>query len=221
MSVKPSLIILGIVLSVFLFSGCATHEITAESPEPESGEDNAWYKPVVDEAEYFIGLNLDGAGDHDDQAVVTTYRWEGSLEDCYTLLSIRLGTGKVLSRGFRGWMDFTFQTGHLSSREKESIVLEISSKASNYCAATVYVLEIGEDDPGVFLSEPVIVGDFSYRPKLTNCMDVPLLTIGTTILEGGPDELDKVQLFEIDIDRPSDEDIPHTLAWNGAEWTYD
>ena len=113
MSVKPSLIILGIVLSVFLFSGCATHEITAESPEPESGEDNAWYKPVVDEAEYFIGLNLDGAGDHDDQAVVTTYRWEGSLEDCYTLLSIRLGTGKVLSRGFRGWMDFTFQTGHL------------------------------------------------------------------------------------------------------------
>ena len=79
MSVKPSLIILGIVLSVFLFSGCATHEITAESPEPESGEDNAWYKPVVDEAEYFIGLNLDGAGDHDDQAVVTTYRWEGSL----------------------------------------------------------------------------------------------------------------------------------------------
>ena len=40
MSVKPSLIILGIVLSVFLFSGCATHEITAESPEPESGEDN-------------------------------------------------------------------------------------------------------------------------------------------------------------------------------------
>lgn len=93
MSVKPSLIILGIVLSVFLFSGCATHEITAESPEPESGEDNAWYKPVVDEAEYFIGLNLDGAGDHDDQAVVTTYRWEGSLEDCYTLLSIRLGTG--------------------------------------------------------------------------------------------------------------------------------
>lgn len=85
----------------------------------------------------------------------------------------------------------------------------------------MYVLEIGEDDPGVFLSEPVIVGDFSYRPKLTNCMDVPLLTIGTTILEGGPDELDKVQLFEIDIDRPSEKDIPHALAWNGAEWTYD
>ena len=96
MSVKPSLIILGIVLSVFLFSGCATHEITAESPEPESGEDNAWYKPVVDEAEYFIGLNLDGAGDHDDQAVVTTYRWEGSLEDCYTLLSIRLAKHIVI-----------------------------------------------------------------------------------------------------------------------------
>ena len=221
MSVKSSLMILGIILSVFLFSGCATHEITAESSEPENSEEASWYTPVADKAEHFTGLNLDGAGDHDDQAVVTTYRWEGSLEDCYTLLSVRLGTGKVLSRGFRGWMDFTFQTGHLSSREKESIVLEISSKTSNYCAATVYVLEIGEDDPGVFLSEPVIVGDFSYRPKLTNCMDVPLLTIGTTILEGGPDELDKVQLFEIDIDRPSDEDIPHTLAWNGAEWTYD
>ena len=221
MSVKSSLMILGIILSVFLFSGCATHEITAESPEPESGEEDAWYTPVVDKAEYFTGLNLDGAGDHDDQAVVTTYRWEGSLEDCYTLLSVRLGTGKVLSRGFQGWIDFTFQTGHLSSREKESIVLEISSKASNCCAATVYVLEIGEDDAGVFLEEPVIVGDFSYGPKRANCMDVPLLTIGTTILEGGPDELDKVRLFEINIDDPSGEDIPHTLLWSGGKWTHD
>lgn len=51
MSVKSSLMVLGIILSVFLFSGCATHEITAESPEPESGEEDAWYTPVVDKAE--------------------------------------------------------------------------------------------------------------------------------------------------------------------------
>ena len=50
---------------------------------------------------------------------------------------------------------------------------------------------------------------------------VVLLTIGTTILEGGPDELDKVRLFEINIDDPSGEDIPHTLLWSGGKWTHD
>lgn len=219
MSVKSSLIAFGIFLfSVSLFSGCTTHEVTLE---PESDEKSAWYTPIIEKSQHFSGLNLDGTGEKDDQVVITTYRWEGSLEDSYTLLSIRLGTGEILSKGFHGWVDFTFQTGHLTSQEMESIVLEISSKTSNFCAATVYVLEISEDNAGFFLAEPVIVGDFTERHKLANCIDVPLLTIGTTILEDGQDGLGEVRLFEIDIDHPNGEDSSHTLVWNGTKWTYD
>ena len=71
-------------------------------------------------------------------------------------------------------------------------------------------------------SASVLSNSFSLSLSMSSTATTfPSLTIGTTILEGGPDELDKVQLFEIDIDRPSEKDIPHALAWNGAEWTYD
>lgn len=49
--------------------------------------------------------------------------------------------------------------------------------------ATVYILEIEEDEAGVYLRETGITGDFDGMPIHANCVDVPLLTIGTHIIE--------------------------------------
>ena len=220
MSVKSSLMILGIALSTFLFSGCGAYKMTAEVPELENKEESAWYTPIMEEAQNFTNLNLDGVGENDDEVILATYCWEGSPENSYTMLSIRLGTGEVLSKGFSGRMSFLFQTGYITSLERESMVLEVSSKTSNFSASTVYVLEIGEDDGGVFLNEPVIIGDFTERPKRANCIDVPLLTIGTSISEGGPGMLDEIQLFEVDVNHPDGENIMRTLSWRESNWKH-
>ena len=220
------------LLSACILCGCAADEPPAESLEMagevkqaeqeteriDTEEEIAWYAHKEEQTKHFTDLDLDGIGENDDEAVLTTYRWEGSPENRYTVLSIKLGTGEVLSEGFPGWLSFLFQTGHITSMERESIVLEVSSVTSTFSASTVYVMELEEDEGGVFLESPIIVGDFTERPKRANCIDVPLLTVGTSILDGGGDELDTILLSEADINDPHGEVLTQNLSWSGTEW---
>ena len=220
------------ILSLAILCGCAAKKPPAEPLEIaveekvaeqeteriDAGEEAAWYAHQEERTKHFPDLNLDGIGGNDDEAVLTTYRWEGSSENRYTVLSIRLGTGEVLSEGFPGWLSFLFQTGHITSLERESIVLEVSSVTSTFSAATVYVLELDEDGGGAFLKKRVVVGDFTERPQRANCIDVPMLTVGTDILDGDGDGLDAILLSEADINDLHGTVITQTLSWSGTEW---
>ena len=92
-------------------------------------------------------LNLDGQGDEDDSAVVTSGRIEpDNIYDGFTVLEVTLGTGETLRRagnaGASVWPSLS--PVYLISTEHQCLLLELESCTSNYDGAVYSVLEVAD-----------------------------------------------------------------------------
>lgn len=104
-------------------------------------EEPSWAIGTQMESELFQNLNLDGIGEADDEAYVSVYQF-GDYEDKVTVIRIHLGTGETMAQVLPVYGDYSFLTGSLFSEEKDAIILEVQVPASNYGAATVFVLDV-------------------------------------------------------------------------------
>lgn len=109
------------------------------SPSIVEGEP-LWTQISQEDGQLFQGLNLDGVGDLDDEVYISTVQFGD--DDKVTVLRVHLGTGETMGKIFSVSGNYTFQTGHLFSGDKDAIVLEVSDPASNYGASHVLVLDV-------------------------------------------------------------------------------
>lgn len=116
-----------------------TEEINIENTSDT--EEPSWAMGTQMEGELFQNLNLDGIGEADDEAYVSVYQF-GDYEDKVTVIRIHLGTGETMAQVLPVYSDYSFLTGSLFSEEKDAIILEVQVPASNYGAATVFVLDV-------------------------------------------------------------------------------
>ena len=92
-------------------------------------------------------LDLDGQGDEDDSAVVTSGRIEtDNIYDGFTVLEVTLGTGETLrwtaNAGASVWPSLS--PVYLTSTEHQCLLLELESCTSNYNGAVYSVLEVAD-----------------------------------------------------------------------------
>ena len=144
------------LLSVMVM-GCSSSNSTSDSPIMDNAEqadteginventidteEPSWAIGTQMEGELFQNLNLDGIGEADDEAYVSVYQF-GDYEDKVTVIRIHLGTGETMAQVLPVYGDYSFLTGRLFSEEKDAIILEVQVPASNYGAATVFVLDV-------------------------------------------------------------------------------
>ncbi|MDE7282547.1 MAG: hypothetical protein K2N85_03025 [Lachnospiraceae bacterium] len=117
-----------------------TGEVNTENAI-DTEEEPSWAIGTQMEGELFQNLNLDGIGEADDEAYVSVYQF-GDYEDKVTVIRIHLGTGETMAQVLPVYGDYSFLTGRLFSEEKDAIILEVQVPASNYGAATVFVLDV-------------------------------------------------------------------------------
>ncbi len=153
---KKIISVMAALLSVMVI-GCSNSNSTAngqivdtveQTETEEVNTENAidteepyWAAGTQMEGKLFQNLNLDGIGEADDEAYVSVYQF-GDYEDKVTVIRIHLGTGETMAQVLPVYGDYSFLTGRLFSKEKDAIVLEVQVPASNYGAATVFVLDV-------------------------------------------------------------------------------
>ena len=150
-----------LVMAVVMMAGCgnsnsaeestgADGQMTENTDQADTYENGVandtedelfWAKGTQIDGSLYQNLNLDGVGDSDDEAYVSTYQF-GDYEEKVTVISIHLGTGETVAQVFPVYGDYSLQTGKVFSEEKDAIVLQISDLTSNYGAATVFVLNV-------------------------------------------------------------------------------
>ena len=117
-----------------------TEGVNAENAIDTESEPS-WAVGTQMEGGLFQNLNLDGIGEADDEAYVSVYQF-GDYEDKVTVIRIHLGTGETMAQVLTVYGDYSFLTGKVFSQEKDAIILEVQVPASNYGAATVFVLDV-------------------------------------------------------------------------------
>ncbi|MCH5262289.1 MAG: hypothetical protein J1F42_05195 [Lachnospiraceae bacterium] len=137
----------------------------------DTEDEPIWAMGTQVDGELYQNLNLDGVGDFDDEAYVSTYQF-GDYEDKVTVISIHLGTGETVAQVFPVYGDYTLQTGRVFSEEKDAIILEIRNSTSNYGAATVFVLNV---------SPAKVYGPIPSAGTLLNTTEAVMLVDGEII----------------------------------------
>ncbi len=101
------------------------------------------YDPDDSFQAFLDGLDLDGAGDHDDAVfAVSEHSEEIPYSDLTTQVTVLLGTGQVLTWSYKGSGFPEVLSLHLTSPDFQSLVLEVDDRTSNYGAACYFVLEV-------------------------------------------------------------------------------
>ena len=110
----------------------------AQSPE---GTPLSMTLPFGTYSVFYETLSLDGAGSGDDSLTVTSFDYD-SPQGALTVAEAALGTGEVLTWTCRntGYPDIL--PAHLTSAQRQSIVLLLGDRASNYGAASYFVLDV-------------------------------------------------------------------------------
>lgn len=206
--------------------GCSHHAAdTIEEPSAETKEP-IWAQGTETDCQLFQGLNLDGVGDADDEAYVSTFQY-GDYEEKITVLRIHLGTGETLANVFPiyGWLNFS--TGTLFSEERDAIVLEVADRNSTYGAASLFVLDIhpaGESPtPG-----STVRMDTTKGIRLNSGADLPnsyctdftgstAITANTGIVDIAGSPLQGLEVHAVgDIADGQKEDLSQIFCWIGG-----
>jgi hypothetical protein len=119
-----------------------------EHDNAENNDKPLWTRPSEEYGQLFVGLNLDGIGDYDDEAYVSLYSWDNNASEL--VVQIRLGTGDTKAHIIHaiGW--YQFHTAKLFSEKKDAIMLEVNIKYANSGQVFVFALDVygsGEADP--------------------------------------------------------------------------
>ena len=181
-----------------------------------------WAMGTSMDGELFQNLNLDGIGDFDDEAYVSTYQF-GDYDDKVTVISIHLGTGETMAKIFPVYGYYSFQTGKLFSEEKDAIILEVCDSTSNYGAATVFVLNVSPVDVDP-IPTVVIRLDTTESIKLAdgNIIENSVLennvTSGTEIVDVEDMSRQGVLVYFVG-EKGHFQEVERTLYWTDNGWT--
>ena len=181
-----------------------------------------WAMGTSMNGELFQNLNLDGIGDFDDEAYVSTYQF-GDYEDKVTVISIHLGTGETIAKIFPVYGYYSFQTGKLFSEEKNAIILEVCDSTSNYGAATVFVLNVSPVDvdpiPTVavrlYTTESIMLADGNI---IENSVLENNVTSGTEVVDVEDMPRQGVLVYFIG-EKGHFQEVERTLYWTDNGWT--
>lgn len=120
----------------------------------ENSDEPLWAQPIEEHGQFFTGLNLDGIGDHDDEAYVSLYDWDhngyGRYDASELVVRIRFGTGDTTAHIVHAVGSYQFYTAKLFSEKKDAIVLEVNTQYANSGLVSVFALDVygtGEVDP--------------------------------------------------------------------------
>ena len=120
----------------------------------ENSNEPLWAQPMEEHGQLFTGLNLDGIGDHDDEAYVGLYVWDHNGFDRYDaselVVRIKFGTGDTTAHIVHEVGSYQFYTAKLFSEKKDAIVLEVNIQYANSALVSVFALDVygaGETDP--------------------------------------------------------------------------
>ncbi len=193
----------------------------------ENSDEPLWAQPIEEHGQLFTGLNLDGIGDHDDEAYVSLYDWDhngfGLYDASELVVRIRFGTGDTTAHIVHAIGSYQFYTAKLFSEKKDAIILEVNTQYANSGLVSVFALD-------------VYGGSEAYPPnvveRLNTSGEAPLLSvdgeklytgslvIGTNITEIGDKPLQGIVLHSTGDgyrgnigDRES-----QTIYWNGDGW---
>lgn len=205
---RPPALFLVLVFAVCLFCGNLVSCQMAEVPDV-SRTDNSLPNPpehqpdmeVKETGQTWEDIDLDGDGLAD--TVTAAARYNPLDENGSTItITAALGRGETLEYQWteENWLSIeSFPAGHLTSPDRDALVLELYSPTSNYGAATVHILELIDG-------------------KLTECYrtedDLTVSGAYTTAREGSP-------LCDLRIPVLVDKwHAPeyYTLRWNGTGW---
>lgn len=135
---RPPLWLLGLAAALCLLCGSL---VSCQSATPSAGQSTL---PEHAVAFSWEGLDLDGRGEADDRAVITT--WEPwSVSEGSTVLEVTLGTGEQLTWE---WDLVSVRPRLLPARlepgRPQSLVIELADSTSNYSGASYFILEVKE-----------------------------------------------------------------------------
>lgn len=190
------------------------------------------------------GLNLDGVGEDDDNALAIQYCMEDDSSErsvAFTLLQVTLGTGETWVEKYDGFQFSELSTGYLTNKERVCVVLQLISRTSNYSSTDVHVLELWENpqkDGAFDLAEclTLLDGDTghdrpsnpypflfripnpNYHGEDSYSKYLSTITFGNSVVDLPNSHL---QGLEVMTYATMQEDVGRVLRWDGAQWYVD
>lgn len=126
-----------------LLESAASGEIILAPPDaqhPEGTPLSTWL-PFGTYSVFYETLNLDGEGEADDSLIVTSFDYD-SPQGTHTVAEVILGTGETLTWSCDDTGNPDILPAHLTSPDRQSIVLVLAERTSNYGAADYFVLDV-------------------------------------------------------------------------------
>lgn len=138
-----------LILSCGNLASCQVMEADAASshgplPDPgpiAQGEPEAVSGAAGPEAVCLDGLTLDHTGEGDDRVTVTSFPWSGLYPEGLTRVEVTLGGGRPIVWEYPYPCYPRVLPLYLTSRDRQSLVLEMDDLTSNYGAACYFILE--------------------------------------------------------------------------------
>ncbi|MGF7144485.1 hypothetical protein HNQ56_002916 [Anaerotaenia torta] len=188
---------------------------TSSDSNYKDQENPSWAKATEKYGILYEHLNLDGVGEADDTIFTSTLRWGSQCE--VTRVSVKLGTGEIFSKLYEGYYFPSILTGPLQSNSRDTIVLELLYRGSNYLGTQVHFLEVipaYKDD----LHESLFLTDeFSSEPSPATKSTDHLLTSGVEIVDT---EGSNLKALRVPLLNPNDRgnNLHVTVKWLNNEW---
>lgn len=185
--------------------------LTAPDENEEEGTPLSTTIPFGTYSAFYEKLSLDGQGKQDDSLIVTSFDYD-SEQGPLTVVEATLGTGEILTWtcNLTGYPDIL--PAHLTSPERQSIVLILADRTSNYGVASYFVLEAKD---GALNEKARLVTGENASDNLAPDSD---LVFGAS-LHSRPDGLQTLQIPAMYPDKW------HTrygiLSWNGMAFVWE
>ena len=207
----PKLLVVFVALMVLLCGNLVSCQVKEAEAPNVSRTDNSLPGPpeqqpdmeVKETQETWEDIDLDGDGLGD--TVTATARFNPQDENGSTVtLTAALGRGETLEYQWteENWMSIEFFSfGHLTSPDRDSLILELGVFGSNYGAATVHILELVDGKLTECYhteDESTVSGAYCIGREGSPLCDVRI-----------PVLVDKWHAPEY-----------YTLSWNGAGWDF-
>ena len=187
------------------------HSLRHDSGATPQGDPEVTPTPSDPEVVSPDGLTLDHTGEEDDRVTVTSICPGGLYPDGMTTVEVTLGSGESLSWEYPYSCFPSVLPLFLTSPGRQSLILEMDDRTSNYGAAQYFILEI-EDG---LLVERAHMG-------LWDSLETDLLPDGGVIsgLEGADREDSPLQALRVPvlIDKWH-APCYYTLTWDGAQFS--
>ena len=163
---------------------------------------------------FLDGLDLDGAGDHDDSVfIISGHSEEIPYSDLTTQVTVLLGTGQELTKSYPVACWSKIFPLYLTSSERQSLIIEMEIWNTNYNAAQYPILEV-EDG---LLVEQATIGSRTPAEGTLLLSDETLVISGALVQDREDSPLQALRVPVL-LDKWH-EPYYYTLTWDGARFS--